>query len=266
MNTKAFPFLNVLALIAMFYVTYLSLALPLGGRTTKELSDLYASFFTPSGFTFMIWNLIYLGLIANVVGQFFSKSHTGHERADYTRKIGWLFIASCILNASWLFAWHYNLIWLSLIIMISLLIVLIRIYQKLEIGSHQVSSSVKWLVQIPFQIYLGWISVATVANFSAFLISSGLVLTNGLQQIISLCMMAVVFFIAFKMRRERGDFVYPLVISWALIGIGMKYLNDAREDIWIGLAALIIAAIIFIMNVIVRKRNLSNVGNPVSDK
>lgn len=260
MNTKSFSILNALALIAMFYVTYLSLALPLGGNTTKELSDLYVSFFTPSGFTFMIWNLIYLGLIVNVVAQFIPTSPLNKGEANYTNKIGWLFLVSCILNASWLFAWHYKIIWLSLMIMIGLLIVLILIYQKLQIGNHQVSPSVKWLVQMPFQLYLGWISVATVANFSAFLISSGIVLTNGLQQIISLCMMVVVLFIAFKMRRGRGDYIYPLVISWALIGIGMKYLNDAREDIWIGIPALILAAIIFVLNLFVHKRNVVHVN------
>ena len=253
MSMKSFLIINTISLLVMFYVTYLSLALPLGGNTTKDLSDLYLSFFTPSGFTFMIWNLIYLGLIGFVLKGFFISKGALDEN-DFVSNIGWLFSSSCLLNAAWLFAWHYNQIWLSIIIMLCLLYVLIRIYQILEVGINQSGPQSSFLVRGPFQLYLGWISVATIANFAAFLIYIGLILTIGVQQIIAFGLMLVVLFIAFKLRKERNDWIFPSVIAWALIGIGVKYVNDERAGVWIALPAFIIAGIIILLTILLSLR------------
>ncbi len=256
MKNRIFKWGNAIALAIMFYVTYLSLALPLGGRTTAELSDMYVSFFTPAGFTFMIWNIIYLGLLAFVLHSFLDRSKGEFGAAHFIPGIGWLFALSCLLNAGWLFAWHYNVIWLSVLIMLSLLYVLIRIYQKLEIGKHQhVSWKRKLFVHAPFQFYLGWISVATVANLSAFFISIGLVMTNTLQQTIAGILMIVVLYLANRMSRARRDAIYAIVISWALFGIGMKYLDDIRETVWIGAPAILLSIVALVLAVFtIRKK------------
>ena len=255
-NIRIFKWANAIALAIMFYVTYLSLALPLGGRTTAELSDLYVSFFTPAGITFMIWNVIYLGLLAFVIHSFLDRGEREHGASEYIPRLGWLFAVSCLLNAGWLFAWHYNVIWLSVLIMLSLLFVLTRIYLKLEIGKlEKISWRRKLFVHAPFQFYLGWISVATVANVSAFLISAGVVMTNVLQQAISIILMVVVLYLANRMSRERRDAIYSIVIAWAFFGIGMKYLGDIRETVWIGTPAIILSIGALVLAVFtIRKR------------
>jgi multisubunit Na+/H+ antiporter MnhB subunit len=141
--------------------------------------------------------------------------------------------------------------------MLSLLYVLINIYQKLEIGKNLSGTQSNILVRGPFQLYLGWISVATIANFAAFLISIGVVLTIGIQQIIALGLMLVVLYIAFKMRKERKDVIYPSVIAWALIGIGAKYVNDEREGVWIALPAFMIAGIIILLTILLSFKSLN---------
>lgn len=243
MKTNTLRIVNAGTLIIMFYVTYLSIAMPLGGRTTAELSDRYVSFFTPAGFTFMIWNVIYLGLLSFVIYSFTARQSGEGGDSGFVVRAGWLFSAANLLNAGWLFAWHYNLVWLSIILMIALLAVLIRLYLRLEIGLHAVSLKQKIFVHAPFRFYLGWISVATVANFSAFFISLGAVFPTTFQQAVSVAMMLVVICFAFRMVRDMKDGIYPLVIAWALFGIGMKYLGDPRDSVWIGIPALVLSGV-----------------------
>ena len=164
---------NLITLIITVIINYLAALLPLGLGNTGEISDLYPNLFVPAGITFSIWAVIYLFLGIFVVYQF--RDVFKQEKVDmpFLERISYLFIINSLANTIWILFWHYGLIYLSIIAMIVILLSLIWIYLRLEIGKTQVSSKEKWFVHIPFSIYLGWITVATIANVTAVLVSAG---------------------------------------------------------------------------------------------
>src|SRR6187399_1342287 len=137
---------GIVALAVTLGVNYMSNALPLNGRTAGEISDSFPVLFVPSGYVFAIWGLIYLLQIAFVIYQ--ARPTTRED--PRLRAVGWPFVLSCLLNAAWLFAWHYGYYPLSLVIMLSLLGCLILIHLRLGIGRGASSGVERWAVDIPF--------------------------------------------------------------------------------------------------------------------
>lgn len=233
MQKNAIP--NAIALVAALTANGLANALPLNGFTTGELSDMYPNLFVPAGFTFSIWGLIYLLLIGFVINGFLK---TMDENDDTYERIGWLFVTNCLLNAAWIFAWHYLQVELSLAIMLGLLGTLLLIYLRLGIGKHVVPLREKWLVHTPFSVYLGWISVATIANVTTLLIANGW--TGGAQEVLfTQIMIGIAALLGIAMILRRQDISYALVIAWALFGIWYKREALATEsDALIALTAI----------------------------
>lgn len=208
----------LLALIATIAVNVLSNALPLNGLTAGEISDSFDIFFVPAGYVFSIWSVIYLGLIAYAIFQLLPAQRENPR----LRQSGWWFVLSSVANSVWLFLWHYGYFGLSVLAMLTLLISLIVIYLRLGVGKEVVSSGERWLVHLPFSIYLGWITVATIANITAFL---EFVDWNGFgiaPEIWTIIMLIVAIVVAGLMAYSRQDIAYLLVLIWAFIGIGVE--------------------------------------------
>ena len=210
---------NVLAVVAVIVVNGLANALPLNGQTTGEISDRFQVYFVPAGYVFSIWGVIYLGLVAFAVFQALPAQRDNPR----LRRVGYLFAASCVANIAWLFLWHYEQFELTLAAMFALLLLLIAIYLRLEIGRVTVSPVEKWLVYVPFSIYLGWISVATIANVTAVLDYLGWSGWGINAEMWAVIMLAAAAGIAAAVSLTRGDVAYSLVIMWALAGIGVKH-------------------------------------------
>lgn len=230
---------NIAAYIAMILINALANILPLNGQQTGEISDRFPVYFVPAGYVFAIWGLIYVLLGAFVIYQALP-SQRANERL---RRIGFLFALSCVLNGIWIFCWHYNLFPLSLVVMVALLGTLITIYQRLNIGLEAISTAEAWLIHIPFSVYLGWISVATVANASDVLYYLG---WNGQPlppQIWAALIVVVVSALTVYLLRERRDVAYSLVIVWAFVGIFVKQMDTPIVS-WVALiAAVVLGAI-----------------------
>src|ERR1043165_2946311 len=156
---------NLVSIILALVVNILASALPLNGQNTGEISDRFQVYFVPAGYVFSIWGLIYLGWIAFIIFQF-QPSQTENPRL---RRLGYLFAISNIANAAWLFCWHYNQFGLSVLVMLALLGLLIASYLRLDVNRSAVSAIEYWSVDVVFSVYLGWITVATVANMSDWL-------------------------------------------------------------------------------------------------
>jgi len=219
-NYKVLKFLNILSFITMVYINSLAAIIPINGVTAGQLSNLYSNLFTPAGITFSIWGVIYLLLLIFAIFQY-------KERGDnLVSKIGPLFIISCLLNGSWIFAWHYKFAFLSVVIMMCLLLSLIFIYNKLGIGRTDVSNKVKYLVHMPFSIYLGWISIAAIANISAFLVKvkwRGL----GLNPVIwTIFVIVLGTLLTLLMIWNRNDIFFSVSVIWAFLGIMIKRLSS----------------------------------------
>lgn len=207
----------------MLVVNYLANGLPINGKTTGELSDQYPNLFTPAGLTFSIWGLIYLMLAAFCVYQaqgFFSSERRGDHR-PLVRKIGYLFFFSCLANMAWIIAWHYEKVVVSVGIMAVLFFCLLQIYLRLRHGQLGIWQE-KYLVQLPFSIYLGWISVASIANITAWLVDAGWSGGTLPEQAWAIGMVGVATLLGLFMLIRLGDRAFALVIAWALLGIIIK--------------------------------------------
>ena len=244
MNLKVLPIINMLAFVVTVLVNAGANALPLNGRTAGEISDLLPSYFTPAGYTFSIWSLIYLSLLGYAVYQVLPAQW---ER-PFQSKIGWLFVANCIANSGWIFAWHFGFYTLSVFIMIAILLTLIAIYVRLRNGlpGQDVPTVERYLVHFPFSLYLGWITVATIANIASVAAYLG---WNGFGiagPVWSAIMMSVAVVVAGILLFNRRDFAYAGVLVWALFGIRAAHADiPLIATVAVG-AAVLIAGLAFV--------------------
>jgi hypothetical protein len=231
MKLKVYQILNVFGLIVMLLVNFLANSLPIGGKTTGEVSAGFPSLFTPAGFTFSIWGVIYLFLLAFVFYQskgLFGNSNLKQNRFLYRIDI-WFFISS-LANAAWLFAWHHMAIGLSVMFMLILLGSLIVIYNNLGAGKRIISRAEHFFVHVPFSVYLGWITVATVANISIFLLKRNWDGFGFSAEFWTVVMIAIAAAIGIYILLLRKDFFFSVVIVWALFGIISKRMADEAES------------------------------------
>ncbi len=168
---KGLSILNLLGFFGIVLINYLAVTLPLNNKTTGALSDQYPNLFVPIGLTFSIWGIIYLLLAIFIVYQLVYAFKKDTQNSSFLEKIDFLFFLSCLANFSWIFAWHFERVFLSFLIMLILLLSLIAIYQRLNIGRSAALKSEKYLVHLPFSVYLGWITIATIANTTALLVN-----------------------------------------------------------------------------------------------
>ncbi len=215
--------------------------LPLNGLTTKELADQFEVYFVPAGYVFSIWSLIYLQLVVFAVWQALPA-----QRDDgRTRAIAPLFCLSCLANITWIFLWHYQRVPASLGAMLVLLGALIAIYLKLDIGRTDPGRSQRWVVNALFSVYLGWITVATIANAATVL---DYLSWNGWgisAEAWTAIMLAVAVALAALITRNRRDVLYLLVLVWAFAGIAVKFPAVAivTPAAWLATAAVALLAL-----------------------
>ena len=233
--------LVVVSLLAVISINALANTLPLNGQTTGEISNRLPVLFTPAGYVFSIWTLIYVLLIIWVIGLW----RTRNNGDTLLEKRSILFIISNIFNISWIFLWHYELFALTVVAMIGLLITLLLLYRTYQVQDNKISS------RLPISIYLGWISVATISNISYVLTVyqwSGWGLSDPLWAVI---MMTVGTALALHIRFHHFDIAYPFVFIWAFIGIAV---HNGFEELLVMTAALFLSAVLFAGILFIKKR------------
>jgi len=211
-----FQAINIVAFIVTITVNMLAGSTTLlNGVTSGEVSDLYPTLITPAGFTFSIWGIIYMLLLVFIVYQALPKNRD----QPFLRQIGLLFALSGACNVSWLFLWHYEMVTYSLVLMFALLATLIGVYLRLDIGRAAVSLKEMVLVHLPFSVYLGWISIATIANVSVALTAVGWD-GGGIEPVTwAVVIICVALLLSLAMLVTRKDIAYSFVVVWALLGI-----------------------------------------------
>lgn len=232
----------IIATATTISLNVLASALPLNGLNTGEISDRFAIYFVPAGYVFSIWLLIYVGLIAYTVYQALPSQRENHS----LRSIAPWYIFASVANIVWLFLWHYEVFTLTLVAMLALLISLIMIYLRLDIGRAQVPTIEKWTVYIPFSIYLGWITVATIANTTQLLFYLGWGGWGIAPEIWAVIILAAGVVISAIMSFTRADVAYSLVLVWAYIGIALKFpdVSSVSYAAWISVALILLLLII----------------------
>jgi hypothetical protein len=241
-----FVVINILTFTVTLAVNFLATNLPLNNLSTKEISDSFDIFSVPAGYVFSIWGLIYLSLISFIVFQSLPKNRDN----DHVSLIGIWFAVSNLANALWLVSFHYQQFALALGFMLVLLISLIAIFLRLDIGKTKVTASENWLVNMPFSLYLGWITVATIANATQLLYYIKWDGFGIAPEIWLVIMLAAVVFISALMSLTRRNIPFALVLVWAFTGIAAKFPNIPLVNIssWAAAGAVILILIFALLS------------------
>lgn len=213
--------INWLLFVIVIATNALANILPINGYNTGQISAFYPNYFVPAGFTFSIWGIIYLLLLNYSISftYFTVRKNTFPEIQKYLDAITPYYWVTCVLNASWILAWHYLQVCASVLIMLTFLYCLIRVFLIMQKQATAIKPLYLFLLKTPFSVYLGWISVATIANITALLVSLkwngfGVDPVYWTLTMISIAIVLSVYFIT-----QFKNIAYPLVVVWALWGI-----------------------------------------------
>lgn len=240
---------NALAFAAMVGVNAAANIIPIGGNTTGEVSANYPNLFTPAPITFAIWGIIYLMLAGFIVYQW-GPFDTEEENKGLRSRLGAWFIISCVMNIAWIFAWHFDAIALSLVFILGLLVSLIFIERCIKSVKETRWSRI--LVNATFDIYFGWIFVATIANAGTLLTKLGWDFW-GLGQpfgvIFALLIATGILSILVVAQRKP---ILGLTAIWAFAGILIRHLSPAELNSRYPFVIMaIVFSMVFLMSMIV---------------
>ena len=206
MKVKPMQFFVILATFAVIFVNYLATQGYIGGITANYISDKYPTYATPAGYAFSIWALIYLGLII------FSLFQAMPAQADNFKKVRGFYILSCVANCVWIFLWHNQLIVASVGAMLVLLVSLVAI-------NFSLSKADSLVARVPFGMYFGWVTVATIVNIVVCLASVGIDISIGTACI--LIVIATIFGVFFRLKLPNA--AYGLTVTWGIVAIAVKH-------------------------------------------
>ncbi|MBK0381765.1 hypothetical protein I5M32_02230 [Pedobacter sp. SD-b] len=266
-KVKSLAILNLVFFVIAFTVSNLSQLKIFGGVTNADISDKYATVFTPAGITFAIWGLIYLSLFGFTIYHLIKayKDNVHSEASQAILKIGNLFIINNIATTFWVFAFTYEYLLVSMILIIIQLITLLMIFIKLNLFDIDKSFYNKLFTQFPLSIYFAWLCVANVANISLYLTSigwSGFGIPESLWAQIMIIVIALVSFFIVVFKR---NVFFGLVAVWSVYGIRIKrvQIDDVLYssvinvcDFALGFIAIIVISMI-IKNIIYKKKEIS---------
>lgn len=235
--------LQLTMLVLVFIVNTLAVTLPINGYTPGAISALFPNLFVPAGFTFSIWSVIYLLQTGYVIRSASVLEVPGHARNVPLKLRVQLtmpyFIGSSLLNVAWLFAWHYLQIGLSLLIMLALLLTLLALYRNLLKTDTAITGLDRLFLHTGFVVYLGWISVATIANTTALLVYLQWGGWGIEPAYWSTAMLLVALLLAAFMSLYRHEMAFAAVIAWAAFGI---YKAQFVNSELVGYTAMAVAA------------------------
>jgi hypothetical protein len=209
----------VLTTLLTLVVNGLANALPINGLQTGEISDRFEVYFVPAGYVFSIWGLIYVGLIAYSLYQALPTQKDNPR----LRATGWWVAGGNLANSAWILLWHYERFLWTVPVMLALLGSLIVAYLRLREGSASVTPPERWAAWAPISVYLGWITVATIANVTATLDYLGWSRWGLSDEAWMVILVGAVALIGAMMSFTRRDLGYAAVLLWALAGIGIKF-------------------------------------------
>lgn len=220
--------LVVITFILMIVMNVLANALPINGMDTGVISDSYPNLFAPAGITFSIWGIIYLLLGLFTFYQLGTTNKTKNQNTKLLNKVGIIFSISSVINTFWIFAWHYQIIPLSMLLMIALLICLIKIVDTIK--AEHLNSREKFFIKLPFSIYFGWITVATIANATILLVSLNWNKFGIPEEIWTVIIIIIGALIGILTILKNKDYFYGLVIIWAYLGIIIRHTSTFQSQ------------------------------------
>ena len=262
-NDKIRQFAVVFSIITMIVINYLSNAGAFGGQTNGEISDKYHTLITPVGYAFSIWGLIFLGLLAFAVYQSLGSQQTNPR----FRAIGWWVVLNAFCNAAWSPLFNNELIGVALLVILVMLFSLVVIEQRLLERQHvpiiptnpnatlpesAASPAETWLARVPFSIYFGWLTVATILNITVYLKSTDFSLIGLNEQTWAVGVLIVGLVIGAIVFNRYRSIAYILVFAWAYAAIAVEQEGVGNIPLLAG-AGVIVAIVLAIIGSIWRK-------------
>lgn len=241
MNDKIQQILVIVATIGMIAFNWLAATGVLGGIATGAVSDKYQTKITPAGYAFAIWSLIYFGMIVFGIYQALP-SQT--ERFRGLRRI---YILSCAANCAWLYFWHQEMILICLAVIFLLLGTLAFINIKLQ---NTETNGEYWLAKVPFELYFGWVTAATILNAAIALVYLNVKVSDQAAVILGTSLILIAAALGVIIRWKLKNYFYPLAIAWALTAIAVKQSGQTLivASAAIGVIACLLAAVSFVMS------------------
>lgn len=243
---KTLQIANGIALVFTIIFNYVSNTGVFNGKTIGNVSDQYHNLFTPAGYAFSIWGLIYflmLGFVVYTGRSLFAKDNS--EGDGFVQKIGWWFVVSCVANCLWIVTWLYGFTGLSVLVLatafISLLVIL------LEALKYEDNAAQKWFVNIAFQIYSGWLSVALIAAAASWLRKIDWNGWGFSEVTWTVIMITIAVMVHLYMTWKKNAPVFALVAVWALVAIAI---SNETENSTVYMVALVAAVLVFINSAI----------------
>ena len=226
----------------------------LNGKNTAAISDAYPTLITPAGYVFSIWGVIYVLLAAFVIFQ----ALPSQAQKAFQKQISVLFILSSVFNVVWLFLWQYEYLTVSVVLMFALLATLIGIYLRLNIGNSSVPTRERLAVHLPFSVYLGWITIAAIANVATALVAANWDRFGLSAETWAVAILAVALVITLLVTFTRRDIAYSIVVIWALAGIAVKQSANPNivttAEVSIAIIAVALVATIAVIRLRRRKK------------
>ena len=249
-NFRQFQVINIIAILTTIAMNSLANILPFNGVNTGQVADVFFSYFTPAGYVFSIWGVIYTLQIVFIIYQ----ARSSQVNEAYLGKVGYLYLIGAFFNITWLISFHYAvdnnlLLLLTEPLILGLLIALLYTYVRLEIGMTEVPLSQKLAVHLPVSVYVGWVSVATIAN-TASVLNEFFTIPLDTQYLWTALVLVVALLLAIIMLVMRKDIAYGLVVVWAAVGIYVKWTTVEVIPL-IFWTALIVAAVTLIAIIVI---------------
>jgi hypothetical protein len=253
LSHKIYSLINLVVLAVVIWWNYYSNTGNIGGKTVGELSAQLGNLFTPAGYAFAIWGIIYLALTSQAIYMVWA-AFSKKVASDFISQMGPFLISVNVLNAAWLYFWLTESTGISVVVMLGMLVGLVILILNLGMNLPSKTKTGNWLVRMPISIYAGWITVATVANISAYLAKldwSGW----GISELSwALIMIGVATLVNIFMLFSRNLIAFPLVAVWALIAIASRH--AASEKILQGMALGCAGLILFLIGFSLLKQRL----------
>jgi hypothetical protein len=127
----------------------------------------------------------------------------------------------------------------------------------LDIGNRIVERRERLAVQLPFSVYLGWITIATIADVSATLVS---LKWDGFgigPETWAILIILIALVIAILMAVRRRDVAYELVIIWAFIGIAVNQSSNQNIAIMISICVIVILVALVLSAFLVKRKPMA---------
>jgi hypothetical protein len=242
-NQRIKQILVIIATFGVIFINYLAGTGYINHKTPEVVSNKYPTLITPSGYAFAIWSLIYFGLAVFSIYQALPKNTTRFAN------IRTVYILNCAANCAWIYLWHYEQILASLAVMFVLLGTLVFINVKLL---NTESATEYWLARVPFNIYFGWITVATILNFTVALVYFNLKISDFSASILASVLIIAATLLGIIIRYKLINVAYPLTIAWALTAIAVK--QSGQTMIVVCAAFCVIALLISALSILMQTK------------